>query len=114
MMDLSQHRQTEDWTWIEEEAQRIGYPKILEIYNSIFALLNKLPVGKYFSITLSAKPENYNVVIKACCEYILFHPEYEFNNLYTRIHKNENVKMDFKRSRVAQTKCTTAQCGQAV
>ena len=27
MMDLSQHRQTEDWTWIEEEAQRIGYPK---------------------------------------------------------------------------------------
>ena len=115
-MDLSHLKQIYgDWKWIDEEAARIGYAKMLEIYNSIFSILGKLEVGQFFDIAKRTQPENHRIVVKACCEYILYHPEYEFNEQYTVItRKHEKVNLDKPRNRMADTKRSTVTNGPTV
>jgi len=116
MLDLSQHRQERcDYGWMNEEADRIGETKMLEIYNSIFSILGKLEVGQFFDIAKRTQPENHRIVVKACCEYILYHPEYEFNEQYTVItRKHEKVNLDKPRNRMADTKRSTVTDGPTV
>lgn len=115
-MDLSHLKQIYgDWKWMDEESARIGYTKMLEIYNSIFSILGKLEVGQFFDIGKRTQPENHRIVVKACCEYILYHPEYEFNEQYTVItRKHEKVNLDKPRNRMADTKCGSVTDGPTV
>lgn len=87
-MDFSEHR-LNDWNWQKEYREKIGESAYNAFFESLWLSLGQLQVNEYYDIARQVKPENRDLFIKICCQYVLTHKDYEFSNDYTKIIRRE-------------------------
>ena len=86
-MDLNHLlEENNDNSWIERAENRLGEKGLLKMMNDIYNFLLKIQPGKCFNIEENVKPENHEVFIQTCCEFISIYPNYRFNRTCTIIH----------------------------
>ncbi len=83
-MDLSHHQLT-DWKWREEYRSQMGSEAYDKYFKSVWLALDQLDVNEYYDIIRYVRPENHDLFIKICCQYIITHRSYEFSNDFTKI-----------------------------
>jgi len=89
-IDLRKYDQKpNDWTWAEREEKRLeteGGLNLAGMQNAIYNTLMKVPEGGHFDIAKSVKPQNHEVFIKTCCEFLEYYPDYRFNRLMNKFY----------------------------
>lgn len=95
------HYRLTDYRWIDEEQARLGTERFWQIVDTMHRLLQNLPVGGQFNVAKRTQPENHNLVVKICCEWILTVPGYNFDESYTTItrYKFENRTQNKKQNK---------------
>lgn len=87
-MDFSEHRLT-DWIWRDIYRAKLGDEVYDAFFEDLWLKLDQLRVNEYYDVARQVKPENRDLFIKICCQYILTHKDYEFSNDYTKIIRRE-------------------------
>lgn len=88
MADFSEYSLT-SWTWRNLYEQQMGVEAFALYQERIWSALIRLPENEYYDIAKQVKPENRDLFIKTCCQFILTHTDYEFSNDYTKIIHRE-------------------------
>jgi len=98
-LDLRQYVRTSDRSWVQRHEQRLATEGKISLTDMICAMartLDEVPVGKYFDIETSVKPENHEVFVKVVCDYMDTETDYRFNRLLNRVYHDEPIRMPKK------------------
>jgi len=85
-----------EWEWADREEKRLeteGGLNLAGMQNAIYNTLMKVPEGGHFDIEKSVKPQNHELFIKTCCEFLEYYPDYRFNRLMNRIYHDRPYKI---------------------
>ena len=98
------HQRDNDYQWVDREDARLTQAGRLSMMEAIYRTLWKIPEGKFFDIGKGVKPENHEIFIKTCCEFIDLNPDYRLNHNCTLIHHDYPLLMPLKNATDEQKK----------
>lgn len=84
-LDFSKHR-LNDWKWYNLYRTQLGAEEFDTYYTRVWQLLDSFKENQYYNI-INVTPENRDLFIKICCQYIMTNKKYEFSNDYTQIKR---------------------------